>query len=139
MTFKYFLIAALIGFIFYLLLLPRLDHLRKGVIFVVVLTMLVFAIQPDWSTVVAQRVGVSRGVDLLFYLSHLILFFFAFVYFLKFKKMEARFTKLVRQLALERARSGAATPLGAEGVSGEARQRPRGGARARGDRPAIRG
>ena len=50
MTFKYFLVAVLIGFIFYLLLLPRLDTLRKGVIFLVVLTMLVFVIQPDWST-----------------------------------------------------------------------------------------
>jgi hypothetical protein len=51
MTFKYFLVAVLIGFIFYLLLLPaRLDAVRKAVIAVVVLTMLVFAIQPDWST-----------------------------------------------------------------------------------------
>ncbi len=104
MTFKYFLVAVLIGFIFYLLLLPRLDRLRKGVIFLVVATMLAFAIQPEWSTGVAHRVGVSRGVDLLFYLSHLTLFFFAFVYFLKFKKMEARFTKLVREIALDRAR-----------------------------------
>lgn len=104
MTFKYFLIAVLIGFIFYLLLLPRLDVLRKGAIFVVVLTMLVFAIQPDWSTEVARGVGISRGVDLLFYLSHLTLFFLVFVYFLKFKRIEARFTKLVRQLALERSR-----------------------------------
>lgn len=106
MTFKYFLVVVLIGFIFYLLLLPRLDMLRKGVIFLVVLTMLVFAVQPDWSTGVAQRVGISRGVDLLFYLSHLTLLFVAFVYFLKFRKMEARFTKLVRELALDRARTG---------------------------------
>ena len=105
MTFKYFLVAVLIGFIFYLLLLPRLDAVRKAVIAFVVLTMLVFAIQPDWSTDVAHRVGVSRGVDLLFYVSHLVLFFVAFLYFLKFKKMEARLTKLVRQLALERARA----------------------------------
>jgi len=105
MTFKYFLVAILIGFMFYLLLLPRLDTVRKGVISLLVLTMLLFAIQPDWSTTVAQRVGVSRGVDLLFYLSHLMLFFVAFAYYLKFKKMEARLTKLVRQLALERARA----------------------------------
>jgi len=104
MTFKYFLVAILIGFMFYLLLLPRLDTVRKGVISLLVLTMLLFAIQPDWSTTVAQQVGVSRGVDLLFYLSHLMLFFVAFAYYLKFKKMEARLTKLVRQLALERAR-----------------------------------
>jgi len=54
---------------------------------------------------VAQQVGISRGVDLLFYLSHLTLFFIAFVYFLKFKNMEARFVKLVRELALDRARA----------------------------------
>ena len=106
MTFKYFLVAALVGFTFYLLLLPRIGHLRKGVIFAFVLVMLVFAIQPEWSSSVAQSVGISRGVDLLFYVSHLMLMFIAFVYLLKFKEMEARLTKLVRQLALERARSG---------------------------------
>ena len=105
MTFKYFLVAVLISFIFYLLLLPRVGYLRKGVIFVFVLVMLIFAIQPDWSTYVAHRVGISRGVDLLFYLTHLILLFIAFVYFLKLKEMELRFTKLVRELALEAART----------------------------------
>jgi hypothetical protein len=108
MTFKYFLVALLIGFIFYLLLLPRLDGLRKSVILGFVLLMLAFAIQPDWSTRVAQAVGISRGVDLLFYLSHLMLLFIAFAYFLRFKRMEARFARLVRQLALEHARDGAA-------------------------------
>jgi hypothetical protein len=104
MTFKYFLVAVLIGFIFYLLLLPRVGYLRKGIIFAFVMTMLVFAIQPDWSSSVAKTVGISRGADLLFYLSHLTLFFIAFIYFLKLKEMEVRFTKLVRQLALENAR-----------------------------------
>ena len=104
MTFKYFLVAVLIGFTFYLLLLPRVGYLRKGAIFAVVIMMLVFAIQPDWSSSVARAVGVSRGADLLFYVSHLTLFFIAFVYFVKFKEMEVRFTKLVRQLALENAR-----------------------------------
>jgi len=105
MTFKYFLVVVLISFIFYVLLLPALDSLRKFILFAGVMALLVFAINPDLSTVVANRVGVSRGVDLLFYLSHLSLLFVAFVYFLKFKKIEARFTKLVRQLALERSRS----------------------------------
>ena len=105
MTFKYFLVAVLISFIFYLLLLPRVGYLRKGVIFAFVLVMLIFAIQPDWSTYVAHRVGISRGVDLLFYLSHLMLLFIAFVYFLKLREMELRFTKLVRELALGAART----------------------------------
>ena len=107
MTFKYFLVAVLVSFIFYLLLLPRVGYLRKGLIFAILLVMLVFAIQPDWSSSVAQRVGISRGVDLLFYLSHLMLLFIAFVYFLKFKAMEIRFTQLVRQIALDNARRDA--------------------------------
>jgi len=105
MTFKYFLVAVLVSFVFYLLLLPRVGYWRKGIIFVFVLVMLIFAIQPDWSTYVAHLVGISRGVDLLFYLTHLILLFIAFVYFLKLKEMELRFTKLVRELALEAART----------------------------------
>lgn len=81
-----------------------MGYLRKGVTFALAMMMLVFAIQPDWSSSVAKVVGVSRGADLLFYVSHLMLFFVAFVYFVKFKEMEVRFTKLVRQLALENAR-----------------------------------
>ena len=106
MTFKYFLVAALIGFSFYLLSLPSIGYFRKGVIFTFVAVMLTFAIQPDWSTDIAKIVGISRGVDLLFYVSHLTLFFIAFLYFLKLKKMELRVTKLVRQLALEPGRAG---------------------------------
>jgi len=63
--------------------------------------MLAFALNPGWSSAIATRVGVGRGVDLLFYLSHLVLFFIAFVYYLKFKEVELRFTRLVQQLALQ--------------------------------------
>ena len=51
-----------------------------------------------------MRSAFPRGADLLFYVSHFTLFFIAFIYFVKFKEMEVRFTKLVRQLALENAR-----------------------------------
>jgi small membrane protein len=104
MTFKYILISLLIGFGFYLLLLPRRTLLRKGFVLFFVSVMLLFAINPDLSTEIAHFVGVARGVDLLFYLAHLMLFFIAFVYYIKFKNMELRFTKLVRELALEAAR-----------------------------------
>jgi hypothetical protein len=103
-TFKFFLVAVLAAFVVYLLLLRRVGWMRKAVILAIVATMLVFAVQPDWSTAVAHAVGISRGVDLLFYLSHLLLLFVAFVYFLKFKETEARLTRLVREIALENAR-----------------------------------
>lgn len=105
MTFKYLLVAVLVGFTFYLVRLPGIGHARKGAILLLVAAMLVFAIEPEWSTHAARWVGISRGVDLLFYLSHLTLFFLAFMSFLKLKKMELRMTKLVRQLALEPGRA----------------------------------
>ena len=107
MTFKYFLIAMLSVFIVFVLALPRKAALRKSVIIAFVAVMLTFAVKPDWSTPLAHFVGIARGVDLLFYLSHLVMFFIAFMYYLKFKEIEQRFTRLVRQLALLSANNGA--------------------------------
>lgn len=105
MTFKYILVFTLTCFLVYLLLLPRKSALRKGFILIFVGLMLTFTIKPEWSSTIAQMLGVGRGVDLLFYLSHLVMFFIAFMYYLKFKDMELRFTKLVRHSALEEART----------------------------------
>ena len=104
MTFKYVLIVLLGGFLTYLLILPRKTVLRKGFIIVFVLIMLTFSVKPEWSAMLANYVGVGRGVDLLFYLSHLVLFFIAFMYYIKFKDIELRFTALVRELALDSSR-----------------------------------
>jgi small membrane protein len=105
MTIKFILLATLASFFVYILLLPRKSMLRKGFVLAFVLVMVAFVLNPEWSSAIAARVGVGRGVDLLFYLSHLALFFIAFVYYLKFKDVELRFTRLVQQLALEGARS----------------------------------
>ena len=112
MTFKYVLIAMLGGFLTYLLILPRKTVLRKGFIILFVLIMLTFSVKPEWSTALANYVGVGRGVDLLFYLSHLVLFFIAFMYYIKFKDIELRFTALVRELALDSSRAHETRPGG---------------------------
>ena len=104
MTIQLILSLVLGAFFLYVLVLPRKSALRKGTVLIVVLSMLVFVIRPEWSSAIAERVGVGRGVDLLFYISHLALFFIAFMYYLKFKDMELRFTRLVRALALDAAR-----------------------------------
>jgi small membrane protein len=105
MTFQYILIVALTLFSLYVLLLPRKSLLRKGFVLAFIVVMFVFVLRPEWSSKLAGWVGVGRGVDLLFYLAHLMLFFIAFVYYLKFKDMEARLTKLVQALALDAARA----------------------------------
>ena len=106
MIFKYLLLGLIGAFILYILALPRTVALRKSFVIVFVLTMLVFTLAPEWSGIIANYFGIGRGADLLFYLSHLVLFFIAFMYFLKFKALESRMTRLVRQLALSQALEG---------------------------------
>ena len=104
MTFKYVLIAILGLFLAYVLALPRTAALRKGFILAFIGMMMIFTFKPEWSSAIAQFLGVGRGADLLFYLSHLVLFFVAFMYYLKFKDIELKFAKLVRRLAIDAAR-----------------------------------
>ena len=103
MNFRYFLILLLGAFVLYVLLLPKQTVMRKVFVLGFVASMLVFAFNPDWSTEIANYFGIVRGVDFLFYLSHLMLFFITFAYYLKFKDMEIRFAKLVRRVAIDQA------------------------------------
>lgn len=103
MNFQYFLVILLTTFFVFVLCMPRQTLLKKGFVLCFVSVMLVFALNPDWSTKLANYFGIVRGVDFLFYLSHLMLFLIAFIYYLKFKKMEIKFAKLVRQVAIDHA------------------------------------
>ncbi len=105
MTFQYVLLAFLGVFILYVLALPKQTVLRKTFILFVVLLMVIFIFQPDLSTRVANWFGIGRGADFLFYLSNLVLFFVAFIYYLKFKDMEIRFARLVRHMAITQAQT----------------------------------
>lgn len=100
MIFKYILLSLLSIFLFYILVLPKQIVLRKTFIVLFVILMMVFAAIPDLATVIANYLGIVRGADLLFYLSHTVLFFIAFMYYLKFKNMEIRFAQLVRHIAI---------------------------------------
>ncbi|HSE89440.1 MAG TPA: DUF2304 domain-containing protein [Candidatus Binatia bacterium] len=103
MNFRYFLLILLSTFFLYVLWLPRQTLIRKAFVLCFVAGMLVFALNPDLSTEIANYFGIVRGVDFLFYLSHLTLFFIAFVYYLRFREMEIRFTRLARQVAIDQA------------------------------------
>jgi hypothetical protein len=100
MIFKYILLGLLSVFLLYILVLPKQIVLRKTFIVLFVILMMVFAANPNLATVIANYLGIVRGADLLFYLSHTVLFFIAFMYYLKFKDMEIRFAQLVRHIAI---------------------------------------
>lgn len=59
------------------------------------------AIMPQTTDVIAQFVGVSRGVDLLVYISIIVIFFIIFKLIVKIEKIERNLAKIVRHLALK--------------------------------------
>jgi small membrane protein len=56
---------------------------------------------PSITTYIATRVGVGRGVDLVTYVSIIVIFYLMFRLLLKIEKIEKKMTKLVRKDALK--------------------------------------
>jgi hypothetical protein len=101
MTIKLLLAIPLILFFMYVLALPKYQLLGKLFILLFVAILLLFALNPDLSTVIANYFGVGRGADFLFYISHLVLFFIAFRFYLRNRDLETRLNRLVQNLALK--------------------------------------
>ena len=97
---QFILIPALI--IVMLVFVPRLK--RSGVLQALLaaggVVLLVFVIAPDLSTVVANFVGIGRGVDLILYLGVLGLGILGLSLHLKLRRIEERQQEIVRQLAI---------------------------------------
>ncbi len=65
------------------------------------LIVLLASFLPQKTDVLAQRLGVERGADLLVYLSIMVLFFVAFRLIVKLEKIDRQITQLVRKIAIE--------------------------------------
>jgi len=61
----------------------------------------VLVIFPDAMQTIANFVGIGRGVDLLIYLSLIILFFGMFYILVRLERIERDITKIVRKRALD--------------------------------------
>jgi len=59
------------------------------------------AIQPDWTGIIAERLGIGRGADLVVYLSLIAIFYLLFRIQIQQKKTEREITKIVRKIALK--------------------------------------
>ncbi len=59
---------------------------------------------PDSSSWLATVLGVGRGVDLMLYLSVMLIFYLLFRIFVRLEKQEKEITKLVRKMALDESR-----------------------------------
>jgi len=61
-------------------------------------------IMPQTTEIVAQWVGVGRGVDVAIYFSIVLLFYLVFRIFLKIQSIESNITKLTREDAIREAK-----------------------------------
>ena len=62
-----------------------------------------FILFPDYTNVVAKKLGVGRGADLLFYSCILFFLFIILKLFARLKRLEDKITELVRQQAIKNA------------------------------------
>jgi len=56
---------------------------------------------PGFTTYLATRVGIGRGVDLVIYVSIIVIFYLMFKLLLKIEKIEKQITKIVRYDSLK--------------------------------------
>jgi hypothetical protein len=84
------------------------SRLRSGLLDRVVVLLfatvgIIMTIVPDFTTRIANAVGVGRGVDLFFYLTILGLAFMCLLLYSKIRDLESTITDLTRAVAVERA------------------------------------
>lgn len=65
---------------------------------------LVGVVSPDYISKAAIMVGIGRGVDLVLYLSVVILFYLVFRIYVMLEDLRHEITKLIRKIALEKAK-----------------------------------
>lgn len=65
------------------------------------LAVAVVALLPQTINIIANYVGVGRGVDVAIYVSIIVLFYIVFRIFVRLDKLEKDISKIVRHLALE--------------------------------------
>ncbi|MBZ5711356.1 DUF2304 domain-containing protein [Nannocystis pusilla] len=101
MAIQILLIGGSLALLFHFFVRARRRPVQKLAMTVVFAGIIFLVIFPDVSTWCAHAVGVGRGVDLVFYLSSLVLLFLCFNLYLGQKTLEDRMTILVRELALQ--------------------------------------
>ena len=79
---------------------------RNSIADIVVLAILAglaitFILFPEWTNVIAHKLGVGRGADLVFYLCILLFCFLVLKLYARLRKLEQMITELIRKDALK--------------------------------------
>ena len=66
-------------------------------------TAITFILFPEWTNVIAHKLGVGRGADLVFYLCILLFFFVSLKLYARMRRLEQMITDLIRKEAIAEA------------------------------------
>jgi hypothetical protein len=81
----------------------RSKLLDRGIVFLIALAGIFLVINPNLSTRIANALGVTRGVDLVIYLSLIGLGFLFLIVISKIRTLESQLTALARTMAVQEA------------------------------------
>ena len=71
------------------------------VLAVLAITAVVFILQPDLTQRIANKLGVGRGADLIFYISIMLFWFMILKLYARLRSLEQNFTEFIRKDALK--------------------------------------
>lgn len=71
------------------------------ILFGMIAVAVVFILWPDLTTVIAKKLNVGRGTDLVLYLSILIFWFVILKLYTRIRKLEQLFTRIIRDDAIK--------------------------------------
>ncbi|MFT3846128.1 MAG: DUF2304 domain-containing protein [Lacibacter sp.] len=100
---QFILISALLltGLYFFVRIKSRIADVLLLLFFFCVAT--AFILFPDWSNIIAHKLGVGRGADLIFYLCIVLFVFVILKLYSRIRKLEQTLTDLLRKDAIEEA------------------------------------
>lgn len=96
----------IIGFLFTgLFYFVRLRNRIADVLllFVLVAAAVLFILFPDWTNVLAKKLGVGRGADLVLYIGIVLFYFVILKLYARMRKLEQQITDLIRKQAIDEA------------------------------------
>lgn len=97
------LISAVVFITFYMYLRLRSNLLDAVLIFLFCFVAVFFILFPEMTTKIAQLLGVKRGINLVFYSITLFFFFLILKLYARIRKLENKFTEMVRESSLKKA------------------------------------
>src|SRR3954447_18211687 len=100
MIIQLILSLGLAGCLFYVVSLGRSSLAMKIALFITVFVGFIFVWFPDTTSVIARRVGVGRGADLVMYLWIVLTLLFIVRLHLKLRELSEAMTQLARRIAL---------------------------------------